>query len=112
MFGRGDRVPRRCVDHNHTGLGRRVDINVIDTNTGPTNHPQPFARPDHLGGDTGAAADQQSVKLSDHFDQLLRGEASLNRDFDIRCFTQWFQTNIGQRIADQDFIFWGHCLTF
>ncbi len=75
VFGGRDRVAGRCVDDRDAGTGRRLEVDVVDADAGPTDDDQPAARGDQPGIDLDLAADDQRVVLGQDRRQLLAGAA-------------------------------------
>ena len=73
MLCRRHRITCWRVDHNHTGLGGGVNVNVIDPHAGAPDNAQAFASADHLCCNGGATAHQQRIIGGDGFNQLRRG---------------------------------------
>ena len=56
MFSSRDRISARRVQHNNAAAGRRLDIDVIHSDTGAANDTQFVAGIQNIGGDFGLAA--------------------------------------------------------
>ena len=67
-----------CVGRIHdddTQPARRFDIDVVDSDSGSTDDPQPLAGPYHVSVQTGLAADDYHLVRADAVDQLVLAEA-------------------------------------
>ncbi len=74
MLGDGGGVPARRVHHDDAAFGRGVDVDRVDTRSGPADHFETLARLDGGASDLGGAADDQPFVLADALDQLALAE--------------------------------------
>ena len=64
VLGGRDRVPGRGVDDDDPGPRRRVEVDVVHADAGPTDDHQPRPGRDQLGIDLDLAADDQRVVVA------------------------------------------------
>jgi hypothetical protein len=65
VFGGGQDVRLRRVDHHHATIGGRLRVDVVETDAGPTDDDQIRTCGQHLSGDIGGRADDECVGTDD-----------------------------------------------
>ena len=69
MLGGGDRVRSRCVHDDHTALHCRLQIDVVDAHTRPSDDLESVTGRDHISRRPNAAANDQAVVARDPLHQ-------------------------------------------
>ena len=64
-----------CIHDDDTEPARRLNVDVVDSDSGSTDDPQPLAGPYHVSVQTGLAADDYHLVRTDAVDQLVLAEA-------------------------------------
>ena len=64
-LGGGDDVRRRRVHHHHTGGGRRLDVDVVEADTGTGDDLEVRGRGDRLGIDLGGGTHQHGIRVGE-----------------------------------------------
>ena len=89
-----------CVYDDDTPPARRLHIDVIDSDAGSTDDPQPLAGSYHVGVKTGLAANNDHLVGADAVDQIVLAEAV---DYvNLSLFSKQGFAGSSDRIADQD----------
>jgi hypothetical protein len=81
MLSGGDGIPRGGIDHNDTPARRLVHIDVVNTDTGPTDYLKLAAGGDYLSSDLRLTAHQQTIVVTDNGHKLFRLQAGFNIHF-------------------------------
>ena len=84
-LGGRDDVGGRRVDHHHAGLGRGLDVDVVETDPGARDHLEPRRGGERLGVDLGRGADQDRVHVGDGGQQLGAVGAVAAADLEVRA---------------------------
>ena len=79
VLGRGDGVAGGRVEDEHAVPRRRLDVDVVDADTGASDHAELGRRGEHLGGDLGLAAHHERVVVADALAQRARRRARSRR---------------------------------
>ena len=78
VLGGGDDVGLRGVDHHHAAARRCFDVDVVQPDTGPTDHDEIGGDLEEFGRDLGGRPDDQCVCADDVGTEL--GEIELHID--------------------------------
>ena len=101
VLGRRQDVRLRRVDHHHAAPCGFGDVDVVEADTGATDHDEIVGRGEELGGDLGRAADHQCVRTLDRREQLFRREADLHVDVEPGVAHR-VEPTVGERFGDKD----------
>src|SRR5439155_784622 len=70
--------------HDHDALlGGSVDVDVVDPDARPADHAERVRPREHVGGDLGAAADDEGVEAAHRVPQLRRRETGARLDLEL-----------------------------
>ena len=97
VLGGGDDCRLRCVRDYDPAPRGRLDVDVVDPDSGPTDHLEAVGAFQHLGGQLRPRADHDRVVGAD-----LLGEVAVRLDVDVEALPQQLDTRVGDRLADQD----------
>ena len=104
MLGRRGIVPARAIHHHNAATRGCRHIHIVDTDPGATNHLEPRARIDHLGGDARPAANHQPVIVGDDLEQLLGRQTGPIVQFQILPGCQDFKPLRSQLVRNENAI--------
>ena len=100
VLGGRDRVAGGCVEHEHAVPRRRLDVDVVDADTGASDHAQSRRGGEHLGGDLGLAANHERVVVADALAERARLEPG--HDVDLARGAQACHAVLGDRVRNED----------
>src|SRR5713226_10665322 len=101
VLGRADRAAVRGVQHKDAAPGGRLNVDVVDTDSGPGDDPQRTRVGQQFPVKTGAAANDNRIGVSDGRAQVAEREPLV--DGDISVGPQTRQPFRGQPIGDENF---------
>ena len=82
-LGGADDVGRRGVDDHDAGLGRGLDVDVVEPDAGAGDDLEVLGRGERLGVDLGGRADQDRVDVDDRGEQLVSVGAVAVPDLEV-----------------------------
>jgi hypothetical protein len=88
------------VADDHAGLGRRLDVDVVEPDTGTGHHLQLGGRGDDVRVDGGLGADHDALVVTRDRDELVLAEPGA--DVDVVLGGQGGDARLGQLVGDQD----------
>ena len=83
MLRRGDDRRLGCVGDDDASPGRRLDVDVVDPDTGSADHLQPVGSPDQVGVELGRRADDDRVVVTDRV-----GEVAVRVHVDVEALAE------------------------
>ncbi len=101
VFGRGDDVALRRVDHHHTTLGSGIDVDVVEADARAPDHHEIGTGSEHSIGHLGGRPDDQCVCPRNHRQQFVGGQAELHVDV-VAEGTEPVEAPFGDLFGDQD----------
>ena len=104
MLSGGDVVAARGVHHHNALLGGGLDVDVINPNPGPADHPQIGGGGDDRFGHPRAAADDEPVVRRDSTDEVCAGESEPDLHLQVCAGAQLFQSLRGKGVRNQYFL--------
>ena len=103
MFRRRDSVAARGIHDDHTMLGCRLNIDIVNTHSGPTHNFKVFGRCKDSWCDLGLAADDQTGKVGDDLDKFGFLESCLDDNLNDTSFGKGFNSTRGDGIGNKNF---------
>src|SRR5207247_3248177 len=79
-----------------------TDVDVVDADARPADHAQRVRPREHVGGDLGAAADDEGVEAAHRVPQLRRRETGARLDLELRLLAEPRQPLGAERVGQQD----------
>ena len=103
VLGRGHDVAGRGIHDHDAPFGRRRDIDVVQTDPGPSDNLEPTACFQQVFGHLRRAADDQGVIVSDDGLELFRCKACFDVHINAVRFPKHLNPNLTQVVAYQYF---------
>ena len=102
VLGGGDVGSAGRVHDHDALLGGGIDVDVVDADARPADHAQRVRPREHVGGDLGAAADDEGVEAAHRVPQLRRRETGARLDLELRLLAEPRQPLGAERVGQQD----------
>ena len=101
VLGRREQIRGRRVDHQDAEVGRLGDVDVVDPDARPRDHPQALALFEQIRGQLGGAADHDRVVIPDHLRET--GLVLLAQPVDLMSGAlQKLESRLMKRVRHQD----------
>ena len=100
MLGGGDDVAARRVDDQDSPARRRGHVDVVDSDSGSSNHAQLSSGLDDRGRHAGLAAYDKRVEVGDAPDQFVFRQLADHGH--LAGLAQALDAVLGQRVGDED----------
>ncbi len=101
VLGRGQRVRLRSVDHHHAPRRRGGRVDVVEPDSGPSDHDEVRRGVEQVGGDLGRRPDDECVGTDDRLRHLVGRQIEPDVDI-VSGRAETVQTGRGQRFGYQD----------
>ncbi|AEE29629.1 unnamed protein product [Arabidopsis thaliana] len=111
MFGSSHRISRWSINHQTPVLRRRLQINIVNPNSGSSDHFQPpLRRLKHFPRHFSSASHDQSVTLRHFLLQIFRRK--IVRAVNVAEFPEEIHAGFSQFLGDEDPRLWKSWIVF